>query len=85
MLWEYFSKVKFKNERTGKYEPAVTIREENGTVVFRVVYRSLPEKEELNYILKCIYSKKEENKEQEQSISKNIKYQSTLDRWIQKG
>lgn len=79
-----FSKIKFKSERTGKYESAVTIREENRTVVFRVLYRSLPEKEELNYILKCIYSKEEETEEQEQSTPQDVKDQSTLDKWFQK-
>ena len=79
-----FSKVKFRSERTGEYEPAVTIREENGIIVFRVVYRTLPEKEELNYILKCIYSKEEETEEQEQSIPQDIRDQSTLDKWLQK-
>jgi len=39
-----FSKVKFRSERTGEYEPAVTIREENGVVMFRVVYRSTRER-----------------------------------------
>ncbi len=52
-----FSAVKFRSERTGKFEPAVTSREENGSIIFRVTYKSLPEKEELNYILKSIYSK----------------------------
>jgi len=77
-----FSKVKFRSERTEKYEPAVTIKKENGTVVFRVVYRSFPEKGELNYILKCIYSENGKTKEQKQSIHPNIKDQSTLDKWL---
>lgn len=79
-----FSKVKFRSERTGEYKPAVTIREENGIIMFRVVYRTLPEKEELNYILKCIYSKEDETEEQEQSIPQDIRDQSTLDKWLQK-
>ena len=56
----------------------------NGIIVFRVAYRTLPEKEELNYILKCIYSKEEETEEQEQSIPQDIRDQSTLDKWLQK-
>jgi len=81
-----FSKVKFKNERTGKYEPAVSIkREEYKEVVFKVIYRSLPEKDELNYILKSLYTEKKKiEQDLHHSPTNNFKAQSTLEKWLKK-
>jgi len=75
-----FSAVRFRSERTGKFEPAVTKREENGSIIFTVTYKSLPEKDELNYILKSIYSK--EKPHQENNKQEPLKYQCDLRQWF---
>lgn len=76
-----FSAVKFRSERTGKFEPAVTDREENGSIIFKVTYKSLPEKEELNYILKSIYSKEKPNREETKPQAE--RGQSSIKEWLE--
>ncbi len=75
-----FSKVKIKSERTRKLEPLVTYGEKDGSMVFRVVYKKLREKKELDFILKSIYLEQGEIEDKE--TQRELINYPRLDTWF---
>lgn len=50
-----FSSIKFWNERTEEYIPAIAQLNSTGDPEYRITYRAMPEKDELSYILDVLY------------------------------
>ncbi|MEK6910524.1 MAG: hypothetical protein AABW82_02015 [Nanoarchaeota archaeon] len=63
-----FQKIKFKNERTQNFDSAVELIGENEDKIFKVRYRSLPEKDELKFILRAMNKETDELKTPEKTV-----------------
>jgi len=74
----------FENLKNKKEEKFVEKIEDDGKIKFKVTYRTLPEKNELDYILKALYKPKKKEENIDNEISKKKNKEESLDWWINK-